>query len=288
MENHKTINGEAFKQRQQSVTLEGVVEEPVKINYTDVGSGTPIMLLHGIPTWSYLYQSVIPELEEEYRVIAPDLLGYGWSDQRDQFDRSLHVQAKMIVKLMDELELEQVNVVAHDIAGGVGLILAHHEPERINKLVLSNAVAYDSWPIQDMLMMGHPSRKNDSIQDIEDFLSNGFKEMFFQKEQLTETFLQGIMAPYLHEQGKLSLVRNASALNTNETTALTPKLSSIQHSVLLLWGAKDTWQPVETGEKLENDLPNSKLVRINASHWVPQEAPEEFTAEIKKFIENPN
>ncbi|WP_237418634.1 alpha/beta fold hydrolase [Halobacillus litoralis] len=280
-----TVNEETFKQRQQSVMLEGIVEEPVKVNYTDVGSGTPVMLLHGIPTWSYLYQSVIPELEEDYRVIAPDLLGYGQSDQRDQFDRSLHVQADMVLKLMDELGLDQVNLVAHDIGGGIGLLLALQAPERINKLVLSNSVAYDSWPIQDMLVMGHPSKKNESTEEFEAFLSKAYKEVFAHPEQLTETFLQGIMAPYLHEEGKLSLVRNAAALNTNETTAITSKLSTIKQPVLLLWGTKDEWQPVETAEKLIKDLPDSTLVRFDESaHWVPQEAPKEFSAEIKKFI----
>ncbi|WP_252314446.1 alpha/beta fold hydrolase [Sinobaca sp. H24] len=283
---NNTMTEEAFKQRQKSVMLEGVVEEPVRVNYTDVGSGPPVMLLHGIPTWSYLYQEVIPELEGEYRVIAPDLLGYGSSDQRDRFDRSLHIQEKLVIRLMEELELEQVHLVAHDIGGGVGLLLALNEPERINKLVLSNTVAYDSWPIEEMLMMGHPSGKNKSLQEIEEFLTKGYKEMFSHQEQLTDTFLKGIMAPYLHEEGKVSLVRNASALNTNETTAFSHKLSSIQHDVLLLWGAEDPWQPVETGEELEKDIPNCKLVRFDhASHWVPQEAPEEFAAEIKTFID---
>lgn len=285
MEPNNTTTEEEFKQRQQTVTLEGLVDEPVKVKYTDTGSGPPIVLLHGIPTWSYLYQAVIPELEEEYRVIVPDLLGYGYSDQRDRFDRSLHVQARLVVRLLEQLELEQVHVAAHDIGGGVGLILALEEPERIDKLVLSNTVAYDSWPIEEMLMVGHPSWKNKSLQDMQDFLSKGYKDVFAEQDQLTDTFLQGIMAPYLHEEGKLSLVRNAAALNTNETTSITHKLSGIKHPVLMLWGTQDPWQPVETGEMLEKDLPNSQLVRIDQSaHWVPQEAPKEFAAEIKKFI----
>ncbi|SDW07758.1 Pimeloyl-ACP methyl ester carboxylesterase [Marinococcus luteus] len=285
METNKTMTKEEFKQRQQSVMLDGIVDEPVKVNYTDTGSGPTLVLLHGIPTWSYLYQAVIPELEEEYRVIVPDLLGYGYSDQRDRFDRSLHVQAKLVVRLMEKLELGQVHLAAHDIGGGVGLILALNEPERIDKLVLSNTVAYDSWPIEEMLMMGHPSWKNKSLQEMEDFLSKGYKDVFAQREQLTDTFLQGITAPYLHEEGKVSLVRNAAALNTNETTSITHKLSDIQHPVLLLWGTQDPWQPVETGEMLDRDLPDSRLVRVNQSaHWVPQEAPKEFAAEIKKFI----
>ncbi|OZT80322.1 oxidoreductase [Marinococcus halophilus] len=265
--------------------LEGIVDEAVKVNYTDTGSGPPLVLLHGIPTWSYLYQAVIPELEDNYRVIVPDLLGYGYSDQRDRFDRSLHVQAKLVIRLMEHLEIEQAHVAAHDIGGGVGLILALEEPERIDKLVLSNTVAYDSWPIEEMLMVGHPSWKNKSLQDMEDFLSKGYKGVFAQQDQLTDTFLQGIMAPYLHEEGKLSLVRNAAALNTNHTTSITHRLSEIKHSVLMLWGTQDPWQPMETGEMLEKDLPNSRLVRINQSaHWVPQEAPREFATEIKKFI----
>ncbi|GEK58195.1 alpha/beta fold hydrolase [Marinococcus halophilus] len=285
MKPNQTTTEEEFKQHQQSVMLEGIVDEAVKVNYTDTGSGPPLVLLHGIPTWSYLYQAVIPELEDNYRVIVPDLLGYGYSDQRDRFDRSLHVQAKLVIRLMEHLEIEQAHVAAHDIGGGVGLILALEEPERIDKLVLSNTVAYDSWPIEEMLMVGHPSWKNKSLQDMEDFLSKGYKGVFAQQDQLTDTFLQGIMAPYLHEEGKLSLVRNAAALNTNHTTSITHRLSEIKHSVLMLWGTQDPWQPMETGEMLEKDLPNSRLVRINQSaHWVPQEAPREFATEIKKFI----
>ncbi|WP_244897370.1 alpha/beta fold hydrolase [Marinococcus halophilus] len=285
MKPNQTTTEEEFKQHQRSVMLEGIVDEAVKVNYTDTGSGPPLVLLHGIPTWSYLYQAVIPELEDNYRVIVPDLLGYGYSDQRDRFDRSLHVQAKLVIRLMEHLEIEQAHVAAHDIGGGVGLILALEEPERIDKLVLSNTVAYDSWPIEEMLMVGHPSWKNKSLQDMEDFLSKGYKGVFAQQDQLTDTFLQGIMAPYLHEEGKLSLVRNAAALNTNHTTSITHRLSEIKHPVLMLWGTQDPWQPVETGEMLEKDLPNSRLVRINQSaHWVPQEAPREFATEIKKFI----
>ncbi|AKG04502.2 oxidoreductase [Salimicrobium jeotgali] len=265
--------------------LDDIVEEPVKINYTDEGTGTPIILLHGIPTWSYLYREVIPRLKQDYRVIAPDLLGYGWSDQRDRFDRSIRVQAKMVLRLMDDLGIDKASIAGHDIAGGVGLILSLEAPERIDKMVFFNIVAYDSWPIEDMLMMGHPSKKNKSLIEIEGFLTKAYEDMFSNEEQLTDTFLQGIISPYVQEQGKLSLVRNAAALNTNHTTALTYKLPKIEPPVLLLWGTEDPWQPVETGEQLERDLPDCKLIRLDdAAPWVPQEVPDKFSAEIKAFV----
>ena len=67
------MNHQEFRWRQKTIELEGVVNFPVRVAYTDVGKGEPIVLLHGIPTWSYLYNNVIPKLAEQYRVIAPDV-----------------------------------------------------------------------------------------------------------------------------------------------------------------------------------------------------------------------
>lgn len=79
------MNHQAFRARQKTIELEGVVDFPVRVAYTDVGKGPPLVLLHDIPTWSYLCNDVIPKLAEHYRVIAPDFLGHGWSDHRDRF-----------------------------------------------------------------------------------------------------------------------------------------------------------------------------------------------------------
>ena len=93
------------------------------------------------------------------------------------------------------------------------------------------------------------------------------------------------MAPYADDEGKISLIRNASALNTNHTMALVDRHSSITAPTLLLWGVDDPWQPIEDGERLEQDIPYAKLVRLEkASHWVPQDAPDEFAQEILAFL----
>lgn len=65
-----SLDHQAFRSRQKTVEIEGVVNFPVRVAYTDVGEGEPIVLLHGIPTWSYLYNDVIPKLAEHYRVIG--------------------------------------------------------------------------------------------------------------------------------------------------------------------------------------------------------------------------
>ena len=95
----------AFRARQKTVQLEGLSYLTLTVAFTDVGAGEPVVLLHGIPTWSYLYHDVIPILEPHCRVLAPDFLGHGYSDRRDRFDRSLQAQTTMILKLLDALEI---------------------------------------------------------------------------------------------------------------------------------------------------------------------------------------
>ncbi len=97
------LSHQAFRQRQKTVDLDGLSYKPLRVAWTDLGEGRPVILLHGIPTWSFLYNDVIPLLSDKVRVIAPDFLGHGYSDRRDFFDRSLLAQTDMILRLMDHL-----------------------------------------------------------------------------------------------------------------------------------------------------------------------------------------
>lgn len=98
-------------------------------------------------------------------------------------------------------------------------------------------------------------------------------------------FIEGIRAPYLTEQGKVSLIRNASSLNTNHTTSLVDRHQNIKAETLLLWGVDDPWQTIQDGEQLATEIPNSTLVKLeNASHWLQQDIPERYTNYLLEFL----
>jgi haloalkane dehalogenase len=275
---------ELFAARQRALELNGLGPLPLRMAYTDVGSGEPVVLLHGIPTWSFLYADVIPLLESHCRVIAPDFLGHGWSDRRDRFDRSLPAQTAAVLSLLDALELERATIVGHDTGGGVALILGIEHPDRVARLVLSNVVAYDSWPIGDMVALSDPSWRAKPVAEVVEFVVGGLPDGIHNVDRLTPSFREGIVAPYADEEGKISLIRNASALNTNHTMALVDRHGEIAAPTLVLWGRHDPWQTIADGERLAEEIPGAELVRVDASHWIPQDTPDEFAAGIVRFL----
>jgi haloalkane dehalogenase len=279
-----------FRTAQQELVLPAgaAAHIPVAIRFIDQGEGTlgTILLMHGIPTWGYLYHAVIPILVQAgYRVLAPDFLGHGWSDQRDRFDRSFQDQARMIIALLSVLGLKRVDVVGHDTGGAVALILAIEHPHIINRLVITNSVCYDRFD-DDMLDFGHPLRwKSRPIADLVEALEESLAVGLSNKSRLTPQFREGIIAPWSSEEGKLSLLRNASALNANQTMALVDRHSTITAPTLILWGMNDPWQKPEDGMQLAREIPGAIFQAIeNASHWVQQDAPEQFSDAVLKFF----
>ncbi len=275
---------DAFRARQRTLELEGLGPLALRMAYTDAGSGEPVVLLHGIPTWSFLYHDVIPLLEPHCRVIAPDFLGHGWSDRRDRFDRSLRAQTAAVSALLDALEIERATFVGHDTGGGVALILGIEHPDRVERLVLSNAVAYDSWPIGDMIALSDPSWRDRPVREVVDFVAEGLPAGIHHPDRLTSAFREGIVAPYADEEGKISLIRNASALNTNHTMSLVDRHAEIVAPTLVLWGRHDPWQTIADGERLADEIPGAELQAVEASHWIPQDAPAEFAGGILRFM----
>ncbi|MCY7346561.1 MAG: alpha/beta hydrolase [Pyrinomonadaceae bacterium] len=254
------------------------------VSYVDEGAGEPIILIHGIPTWGYLWHKLIPVLSKQNRVLAPDLAGFGYSDKRDNFDRAIDKQAELIDAWMNETGVEAAHIVAHDIGGGVALRLATLFPNRVKKLCVMNGVSYDSWAIEAMIQLGHPSAykiasASTSVHTLRQMLKQGFAET------PEDEILDGIFAPYTTEVGKLSLIRNATALNTNLTTGITHLLPQIEAETLILWGVDDKFQLLKYGERLADDIPNARLVKIeNARHFVMIDQPEIVAEYVSNFL----
>jgi haloalkane dehalogenase len=116
-----------------------VEQDGLRMHYLDEGSGPPVLLLHGEPTWSFLYRKMIPVLAPHARAIAPDYFGFGRSDKPvdgDWYTYDRHYGS--IEGLVEELRLEDLTIVVQDWGGPIGLRLAVEHPERVSRLVVLN------------------------------------------------------------------------------------------------------------------------------------------------------
>ncbi|MBE0443250.1 MULTISPECIES: alpha/beta fold hydrolase [unclassified Psychrobacter] len=257
-----------------------------KIAFLEQGSGSPIILLHGIPTNSLMWRNIIPELAKTHRVIAPDLLNYGKSDKPNDADVSINAQSSIIAKLMDVLGARRADIVGHDIGGGIAQLIAVNYPEKIRKLVLIDSICFDSWPIPEFEPLQEPGAESDMSS--EDFLTmmRGFLPKGVQdKSIMTDELIDMYLEPWSTEDGKHAFFRNLERLNKEYTQAIADDLSNLQQQTLIMWGDQDPFQKPDYAPKLVETIPNAELVWIkDVAHWLIDEKPDEIAEHLNQFL----
>jgi haloalkane dehalogenase len=127
-----------------------VEQDGLRMHYVDEGRGAPVLLLHGEPTWAYLYRKVIPRITPVARCVAPDYFGFGRSDKpvaREWYSYDTH--AASLERFVDELDLRDVTVVMQDWGGPLGMRLALERPDRVTGMVVMNTGTFSGRPPSD-------------------------------------------------------------------------------------------------------------------------------------------
>ena len=144
----------------------------LNLHYLDEGEGAPVILLHGVPTSSFLWRNIIPELSQTYRVIAPDFLNFGFSDKTDTplsfLDYGSHLS-----ELIETLDLNNVSIIGHDWGGPIGLTYATSAPDNVNSLAFfespilpaPNVAAFQSLPGNFFDTFVNPANSTTNIID---------------------------------------------------------------------------------------------------------------------------
>ena len=276
------MDHETWTDAQSSVTV-SVDGHDVAIAYYEDGpaDAEPVVFLHGVPTWGFLWRGIAPELSDEYRVVVPDLVGYGNSANHEGFDRSVRAQEQALDGLLDALGIDKAHLVSHDIGGGVALRFAAHQPERVGKLVCSNVVCYDSWPVEFIVETGLPKTAGLSDEELDGMLEFAFADGAH--GEADPDFVAGMKYPWLERDGgKVALARAAVSTNTNHTTEI--PYDQISADLLCLWAENDQMQPIDYGERLADDV-GGEVVRLDKSfHWVPEDRAATYREDLRAFL----
>ncbi|MBP1931427.1 alpha/beta fold hydrolase [Ammoniphilus resinae] len=253
-----------------------------KLSYQEQGDGNPIVLLHGFCCSSDSWKEVIPLLSQKYRVIAPDLRGYGVSQHTSVHAAiSMEEMAEDIQNLLDALEIDKVDIFGHSMGGYVSLAFAEKYPDRLKSLSLIHSTALSDTD------KGKEARLQ-SINTIEEkgmgtFLE-GFIAKFFAPDRLEN---RDVMTKWAFEIGIKTSPSTAIGclLGMRERPDRNHVLGSLQIPVLLLAGSQDLIIPKERTFSVHDE--HIKQVEMSGcGHTSMFEAPRELVEIMINFLVN--
>lgn len=286
-----------FSQRKRFMTV-----GDARVAYYEEGEGPPLLLIHGCPFSSFIWRKVIGELSTHYRCLAPDLLGLGDTETAPDADWSLPAQAAMVVGLMDGLDIERVHMVGHDHGGAVAQLLAAEHPERIDRLVISNAEAYDNWPsaaerpfltlvrlplLGDAALWLWSRRWAVRLSLIEGKAVHNPKVL---TTELLNGYIRANMSDrHRRAKSKRFLAGQSDPANNRVTLDLLDGLRRFDHPTLLVWAAEDPHFGPKWGERLLHDIPGAVRLELlpATGHLLMEERPERFAALVDQFLAEP-
>lgn len=259
----------------------------IRMRWHERGEGVPVVLIHGIPTSPLLWRKAMP-LVGEARLLAWEMVGYGSSiPEGVARDISVARQADYLLQWLDAQALERVVLVGHDLGGGVVQIAATRFPERCLGLLLTNAIAYDSWPIPSVKilralgwMIARLPAAAVKVGILGMLMARGHDDPDIAREALDVHW-----APYAEHGAGEPLVRQMRALDVDDTIAVAtdlPKLRGIPSRVI--WGAADQFQKMHYGERLARDL-GATLERIaGGKHFTPEDHPGRIASALRSLL----
>lgn len=271
----------------------------VRMHFVDEGRGEPILLLHGDPTWGFLYRHFIPRLARRYRCIAPDHMGMGKSETpAAPFPYRLSHHIANLEALLLQLDLRAVTLVLHDWGGPVGLGVAARHPDRVKRLVLMNTWAAAVWPggaLPRLIELIRSERGERFVLDRHGYLDPALLGLTFHRERLTPAVMAGYRAPFPTADSRRALLCWSRDIpvapgdaSYDEMQRVEAGLSAFERTpVLLAWGMRD---PVLTPQVLrwwQDRFPRAVSREADeASHFLQEDAPEQVVGWIEEFLED--
>ena len=258
----------------------------VRLHYVDEGprDAAPILFVHGNPTWSYLWRRPIAALSEQgRRCVAFDHMGFGRSDKPPTPARyTLQTHVDNALALIDELDLRDATLVAHDWGGPIGLGALVRQPERFSRAVLMNTWA---WELPSFLPAFLREFRTEGLGEILALGGNLFVESIpggMATRDTDPVMMDAYRAPfpdYWSRVGTLAFQRDIPLTERDRSAALMgsihDRLEQLDLPLTLLWGMRDpVFRPVFIDQWKEL-FPDARVVELaDASHFVPEDRPD--------------
>jgi cis-3-alkyl-4-acyloxetan-2-one decarboxylase len=268
----------------------------LSVHYVDEGprDASPLLFLHGNPTWSYLWRHQIADLSAAgQRCVAIDHMGFGRSDKPPHLAAySLQRHVDNVIAFVDSLDLRDITLVAHDWGGPIGLGAMLERRDRLGRVVLMNTWA---WELPSFLPPFLREFRTEGLGEILALGGNLFVESIpggMARRDLDPQMMAAYRAPfpdYWSRAGTLAFQRDIPLTERDASAPLmasiNKRLADLDVPMLLVWGMRDpVFQPVFL-EQWRQLFPGARVVELaDASHFLVEDSPDAVTAAIEEFL----
>ena len=257
-----------------------------RVHYVDVGTGPPILLWHGNPTWSFLYRGVIDRLQDHFRCIAPDYLGFGLSEHPSSFGYTIAEHAAVMGEFVDHLDLDGYLTMGQDWGGPISMAVATERADQVRGVALGNTWF---WPADDVRtklfsrVMSSPPMQRAILR------RNFFVERLI-PGATARPLPTNVMDHYRRVQPTPE-ARTGVARMPREILGARPLLQRLARDVpaklgskpaLFVWGMKDfAFRPSRNLPRMQATFADHQVVELpKASHFIQEDAPAEIADAI--------
>ncbi|MCB0642400.1 MAG: alpha/beta fold hydrolase [Phaeodactylibacter sp.] len=269
-----------------------------RYHYVDEGTGDPVVLLHGNPSWSIYYRELIQKLSLHYRCLAPDHIGMGLSDKPGDaaYSYTLSQRVKDLEEFLAAKGIsEGITLVVHDWGGVIGMSYARRHPAAIKKIVLLNTSAFhlpETKPLPMMLRLTRTWLGAFFVRGFNAF-SGGATRVGVRRKQMSRALRRAYTAPYNSWQNRIATLRFVQDIPLKKgdpgfdyVTDLQDHLHLFRQTpVLIAWGMKDVVFDAHFLRKWIDYLPQAKVHRFeDCGHYVLEDAQEEICKLILDFL----
>jgi haloalkane dehalogenase len=271
-----------------TTTMDSVKANGMTIAYRELGSGPPVLLLHGWPTSSFLWRDVMIPIGQRNRVVAPDLPGFGASDKPLDVQYDFDLFETTLDEFLAALDIDEVGLAVHDLGGPVGVHWAVHRPERVTKLALLNTLLYPDF--SDAVMEFVKACSTPELREqltspagLEAAMGLGLAD----EANLTADIAAAVREPFADDDSRRALAAAGIGLPIEGFAEIERLLPSLQMPVRIIYGERDRILPdvAQTMARVKNDVPQAEVTALpDCGHFLQEEAPDRIGEELARFF----
>ncbi len=261
-------------------------------HYLNEGQGSPVVMVHGNPTWSFFFRNLVKKLAVNHQVVVPDHMGCGLSDKPQQYLYRLETHIENLENLVTSLKLENITLIVHDWGGSIGMGFAMRHSELIKRIVIMNSAAFSfNWIPLRIALCRIPVLDDILVRKANAFVRAA--QSMTTVKPMPDLVKLGYRLPYNNYANRIAILRFVQDIPMAPRDISFELLLEIEHGlwmfrdlpIAIIWGMKDWCFTPNVMKRWKIYYPEAEVHEMkHAGHYLMEDAGDEINDIIEDFL----